>query len=138
LKLEPPTPDRMDRISSSAIINYENGLFLSIKNKLPVETLYLIDQLINDFLRNEDHDNTNDIMTFNKLRSDPGRIGLESIHDEVKKLQVLRDVKIPGNIFDNIPQKILKEYKQRISSELLGEIKRHPDDIKYSLLSIFF
>ncbi len=138
LKLEPPTSDRMDRISSSATIKYERRLFLSIKERLADETLYLIDHLIHEFAQYENYDNTDDIITFNKLRSDPGRIGLESILDEVKKLQVIRNLKIPENIFDDIPQKILKEYKQRISSELLGEIKRHPDEIRYSLLAIFF
>ncbi len=138
LKLEPPTPERLDRITSSAILNYKNRLFHSIKKKLSDETLKLIDCLINDFMQNEYDSNTDDIITYNKLKSDPGRIGLESILDEINKLQVIRNLKIPENIFDNIPQKILKQYKQRISSELLGEIKRHPDEIKYSLLSIFF
>ena len=87
LKLEPPTSDRMDRISSSATINYESRLFLSIKERLPDETLYLIDSLIHEFVENENHDNIDDIITFNKMRSDPGRIGLESILDEVKNFK---------------------------------------------------
>jgi len=72
------------------------------------------------------------------LRSDPGRICLESVFNEINKLQIIRKLNLPDNLFGNIPPKVLKGYKQRVSSELLGEIRRHPDEIRYSLLAVFF
>jgi TnpA family transposase len=138
IKLVPPTNDRMDRIISSTIKKYENNLFYSIQNSLPNETLLLIDELINNLSLMDDSNELKTTITFNELRSDPGRIGLESIFNEVKKLQMIKRLNIPDNLFDKIPQKTLKEYKQRVSSELLGEIRRHPDDVRYSLLSMFF
>lgn len=137
-KLEPPTSDRVERIIASAIKSYESTLFNSIRNTLPKESLSLIDALLKELSLYEDKEELKDTVTFNKLRSDPGRICLESVFNEIDKLQTIRKLKLPNDLFDNIPHKVLKEYKQRVSSELLGEIRRHPDEIKYSLLAIFF
>lgn len=131
LKVEPPSLERLERLVNSAIHSYEKDLHKGISNNLPVETKALIDALL--IKQNEVNSET-----FNNLKSDPGRIGLESVFNEIKKLKTVQKLKIPGDIFAQIPHKVLKEYKQRVSSELLGEIRRHPDTVKYSLLSIFF
>ena len=43
LKIEPTTPEIIERIISSAKNTYENNIFISIFNKLPVETIKKID-----------------------------------------------------------------------------------------------
>lgn len=42
------------------------------------------------------------------------------------------------NLFTNVPQKVLKKYRQRAVSEKLPELRRHPDPIRYTLLAAFF
>ena len=138
LKIEPPTAERMERLVISAISNYENNLFININSKISDESKFLIDDLIKKLSSYEDKEELKDTITFNDLRSDPGRIGLESVFNEIKKLQIIKKLNIPENLFDNIPQKVIKQYKHRVSSELLGEIRRHPSEVKYSLLSMFF
>lgn len=137
LKIEPPTPERMDRIVSSAVSAFEKKLFKSINNSIPSESRSLIDDLIVELEQKENKKDQNDI-TFSFLRSDPGRICLQTTFNELKKLRVIKALKIPEGIFAEIPPHALKKDKQRVSSELLGEVRRHPDDVKYSLLSIFF
>ena len=138
LKIEPPSPERSERLVLSAVANYEKNLFKKINERISSETKHYIDDLVKKLTLHEGNEELNETVTFNLLRSDPGRIGLESIFNEVKKLQTIKKLNIPNNLFDKIPLKALKEYKQRVSSELLGEIRRHPDDVKYSLLVIFF
>ncbi|HSA34344.1 MAG TPA: DUF4158 domain-containing protein, partial [bacterium] len=138
LKIEPPTPERIERLAISVIFNYERRLFEGIHRRVPSESILMIDALIKELSLYEDKEELKDTVTFNMLRSDPGRICLESVFNEIHKLQTIRKLKLPNDLFDNIPHKVLKEYKQRVSSELLGEIRRHPDEIKYSLLAIFF
>lgn len=41
-------------------------------------------------------------------------------------------------MFGDIPLKVLKKYKQRVSTEDLREMRRHPDPIRYTLLAAFF
>jgi len=138
LKFEPPTPDRIDRIISSALRNYEAAVFNDIASSIPMKTKVLIDEHVKMFSEDENNNTVEGSVSFNELRSDPGRIGLDSVFQEVKKLRMLRNLQVPLHLLDKLPQKVLKKYKQRVSSELLSEIRRHPDHVRYSLLSIFF
>lgn len=142
LHIEPPTPDRIERITRSAIFTYENQFFQETYNKLPTVAKYHMDNLI-DYLSNYeksdfDYTTESDSISFSELRSDPGRIGLESVFKEVVKLRTIQQLELPNDLFNNIPNKILKKYKQRVTSEDLKELRRHPDNIRYTLLAAFF
>src|SRR5699024_10892587 len=77
-------------------------------------------------------------MTFRALKSDPGRVGLHSVLQELNKLRTIRDLDLPHALFKGILQIILINYRLRVASEDLREIRRHPAPIRYTLLSIFF
>lgn len=97
--------------------------------------------LINDLTAYDENEidyNTEDSLSFSELRSDSGRIGLESVFKEVTKLKTIQQINISDNLFNNIPNKILKRYKQRAVSEDLRELRRHPEPLRYTLLSAFF
>lgn len=141
LKIEPPTIDQVDRLIKSAIFTYENQFFNEIYNKLSKETILKIDNLINNLTDYEDNEfdcSTVDSLSFNDLRSDPGRIGLESVFREITKLKTIQQLELPVNLFNKIPHKILNKYKQRVVSEDLRELRRHPEPLRYTLLSAFF
>ncbi|MDF2883726.1 MAG: transposase [Clostridiaceae bacterium] len=141
LQIEPPTPERIDRITKSAIFTYENKFFQETFDKLSKEALNKMDTLINDLTTYEenklDYSNSDNI-SFSDLRADPGRIGLESVFKEVTKLKTIQQINLPEDLFNNIPQKILKKYKLRAVSEDLRELRRHAKPLRYTLLSSFF
>lgn len=139
--IEPPKPDRLDRMVRSALYIYENEFFEDIFHKLNNDTITKMDILINDLTEYDESDfeYTNaDSLGFSDLRSDPGRIGLESVFREVVKLKTIQQLGIPENLFSNIPLKIIKKYKQRALSEDIRELRRHPEPVRYTLLSSFF
>lgn len=142
LQLEPPTPDRIDRITRSAIYTYENQFFQETYQKLSKETISKMENLINDLATYDesevDYTSDADSMSFSELRADPGRIGLESVFREITKLRTIKQLELPDNLFSNIPQKIIKRYKLRAVSEKLPELRRHPEHVRYSILSAFF
>lgn len=142
LQLEPPTPDRIDRITRSAIYTYENQFFQETYKKLSKETVSKMENLINDLVIYDesevDYISDSDSMSFSELRADPGRIGLESVFREITKLRTIKQLELPDNLFSNIPQKIIKRYKLRAVSEKLPELRRHPEHVRYSILSAFF
>ena len=139
MHIEPPTNDQINRIIRTAVSVSEKKFFQEIFENLPKKSILLIDSLINNFILSEEAESSSDgKFTFNELRSDPGRIGLESILKEIEKLRIIQQLELPENILNNTPNKILKKYKQRIISEDISEIRRHPETIRYSLLSIFF
>lgn len=137
LQLEPPSTDRIDRITRSAIYTYENQFFQETYQKLSKETVSKMENLINDLAAYDETEDT-DSISFSELRADPGRIGLESVFREVTKLRTIRQLGLPDNLFNNIPQKIIRRYKLRAVSEKLPELRRHPEHVRYTILSAFF
>jgi len=141
LHIELPTTERIERIVKSSISIYENQFFKDTFSKLSQDSITTMEDLLINLSAYEENelgfDDENSI-SFNELRSDPGRIGLESILKEIYKLKTIGQIKIPDNLFNNISPKILKKYKLRVVTEDLRELRRHPEAMRYTLLSIFF
>ncbi|MCL2321000.1 MAG: Tn3 family transposase, partial [Oscillospiraceae bacterium] len=144
LHIEPLTPERMERITRISIFTCESQFFQETYDKLSEVIMCKMDNLIEYLDSYESSDfnyNTEteaESMTFSELRSDPGRIGIESVFREVNKLRTIKQLEIPNTLFNNIPKKVLKKYKERVTTEDLREIRRHPDNVKYTLLASFF
>lgn len=142
LNIEPTTADQVERLTKSAIFTYESQFFEDTFQKLSKDSILKMDLLINDLTSYDEteFDGNTDIesLSFTNLRSDPGRIGLESVFREVNKLKTIQEVELPDNLFNNIPEKMLKKYKLRAVSEDLRELRRHPESLIYTLLSAFF
>ena len=52
------------------------------------------------------------------LRSDAGAANLESLFRETDKLNQLRELNLPDDLFDGISPKIIAAYQQRAAVEL--------------------
>lgn len=143
LKIVPPTPERIDRLIRSAINTYEEIFFKSTYQKLPKNSLAKLDSLVDSiaYLEDDSDETTccdNEQLSFHELKADPGRPGLESALKEINKLRTIRNLELPYNLFETTPYKVLKKYRQRVATEDLRELRRHPDYIRYTLLSAFF
>ena len=57
---------------------------------------------------------------------------------EIEKLRIIKELVIPQHLFLTTPLELLKKYKLRVGSELLSELRSHPEKVRYTLLSIFF
>ena len=134
IQVELPSEGRMERLVDSLVHSGEQAFYKETGDKLSLVTKDRLDRLVQSM------DGTWDgaVPDFNTLRSDPGRIGLESIFREIDKLATIRELKIPDSLFASTPVAILEKYRLRVASELLGEIRQHPNNIRHTLLSIFF
>ena len=74
---------------------------------------------------------------FNNLKTDPGRTSLDTILKEFDKLQCIRNLALPANLFTGVSPKVLQQYRQRASVEPPRELRRHPDPIRYTLVAAF-
>lgn len=84
LKIVPPTLDRIERLIRSSIHSYEETFFQATLQKLPSPTLTKLDSLIESIAYLEADDNEASIedngqITFNELKADPGRAGVDSV-----------------------------------------------------------
>lgn len=69
------------------------------------------------------------------LKADVGRIGGDSVLLELIKLSLIRQFDLPIQEFSELPVKWLQKYRRRTSTESSWELRRHPPEIRYSLIA---
>ncbi len=145
LKIELPTPERLQRIVRSAIRRFEDNFCDQTAKQLSTSVRSQLDKLLETAPSDSDSSSAKDTdsTTHNSpsplaiLKSDPGRLGLDSLISEAAKLKQLRQLELPANLFQGISNKVLLIYKQRVAVEPPRELRRHPDNRRYTLLSAF-
>jgi hypothetical protein len=146
LKIEPPTQERLQRIVRSAIRRFEDSFCEKTAQQLSSSICTPLDELLKTTSETDSSDsseetentaphNTPSLLAI--LKSDPGRIGLDSLISEADKLKQLRQLKLPDNLFQGISHKVLQIYKERVAIEPPRELRRHPDNRRYTFLSAF-
>lgn len=129
IKIEPPSEATLERLIRSALNLWEQRCFQQISAQLSRKTKRLLD----DYLE----DQTEVGASLKEIKSEVGNISNDSIAAEIAKLTQIREFSISPAIFNGFSWKFLNSYKDRILTEPLREIKRHPDHIRYALFAIF-
>jgi len=132
LKIEPFSPQYIERYIRSALTTFENKLFKKISNFLANNNK---ESLLN--LLEAQEKQSSEIYYLLHLKQDSGNVSLESILEEVKKINCIQEIGLPKSLFNGISQRILEKYKTRIMSERPSEIRDHKDSMKYSTLAMF-
>jgi len=141
LRIEPPTPDRFERIIRSAVHIHEQRLYEKVIGRLTPETQRKFDAILSTTrIEDDSHDEGSDAWetsTFAEFRKDPGPTGLESVLAEVAKLALIREIGLPTDLFQNTSPRVVQVYRQRATTEKPRELRRHPKPVRYTLLSAF-
>ena len=127
LKTIAPNRGIIIKIAQKASFKLESGFFQKISQSLTKQTKKVIDQLLEN----------SESMTFADLKKDPGRVSLESIKLEARKLSTLQNIGVEDSLLKVISKSYLSKIKRRVISESIHELKRHPSHTKYALLAIF-
>ena len=138
LHIEPPTPKRINRAIASALHSYETQFFATTMAQLSSVARAQLDALVAESAPASPSDAEMDepVSTLQELRSDPGRLGLETLLLEVAKLRRIRQIQLPPALFQQIPLRVLQRYRQRAASESPAALRDHPDPIRYTLLAV--
>ena len=111
LKIEPPTPDRMDRLLDSALALYREHFYRTIMDQLSPATIAGLNALITTAAPADLDDPADSAgpprTTFHTLRSDPGPMRVETATEEVQKLRILRDLQLPTTLFTTVPLSVV-------------------------------
>lgn len=138
VRIEPPTVDRIDRLIRSAIHQHEERFCSALLARLSPEAQTQLDALLlpaesfNDLLGRETAR-----AVLQELRTDPGRASLESIQEEIGKLERLRSLHLPADLFVALSPSVLRDYRQRASVEEPYELRRHPAPLRATLLAAY-
>jgi TnpA family transposase len=130
LHLEPPTPDRIDRLVRSAMHTAEERLCATILARLPAPCIAEMDALLTPSAATTEED-----PPLHALKADPGRVSLGSVLTAIAKLQRLRRVALPADLFAEVSPKLVQVYRQRAAAEPPRELRAHAAPIRYTLLA---
>ena len=143
LRIEPPSEGRVGRLLASARGRFESAFHSSVFAALPGKTRLRMDALLASDEEDVASKDEGASPTWDRRRSvvgwlkaDPGRVGLESVLEEVEKLRRVGEVGVPEGLFGSVSPKVLKAYRQRAATERPGELRAHPPEVRATLMAV--
>ena len=140
--LEPPTPERVERLIGSAFHHFETQLGARVFERLSPSTRQKLDALLVLEPSPAEEPQTSGAPASRQtilqdLRADSGRASLENLLRAMTKLERVRDLEVPLDLFDHVGPKVLQAYRQRVAVEAPYELRRHPEALRMTLLAVF-
>ena len=142
LSIEPPAADRIDRIVRAAIHAHDERFCAGILGRLAPATRGRLEALLRP-AANESSDPPSDQSTGTapalllRLRGDPGKPSLAGVQDELAKLELVREIDLPPDLFDGVLPHELERYRRRVAAEAPYELRRHPEAARLTWLAAF-
>jgi len=138
--LEPPGTERLRRLLRLAVAHHEERLVSDTAAQLSSAMCRALDTLVSTEPTELGSDD--DQMTLFLVRSDlasvkhdAGAVSVDTVLAEIVKLQRLRALGLPEQLFRGVPTKLVTQYRQRAASEPPRELRRHPPNVRHTLLA---
>ena len=139
LKIEPPTPGRIERLVRSALRRQDEKFCETTLARLSERTVAEMDALLSEPEASKDGvgggSSRREEPSLVRLRADPGRAGVEGARAELAKLARLRGLGLPGDLFRDTAPKVVRAYRRRAASESPSSLRAHPPAVRYTLLA---
>jgi hypothetical protein len=113
LRLEPPTPERIERLVRSALAGYEQQISATVRARLSTTSVEALDGLLTP-TKSSVADGELARAPLVELKTDPGPAGLDSVLAEIAKLQRLRAIELASDLFADVAPKVRQGYRQRV------------------------
>ena len=142
LAIEPPTADRMERIVRTALRTHEERFHADIYGRLSPAIRERLDKLLrpaegDSVSSSPDHMPGSAPAVLLKLRDNPGRPSVASMQEELAKLDLIRRIESPADLFDHTSPRYLERCRRRVVVEAPHELRRHPDAARITWLAAF-
>ena len=137
LRIEPPSPDRLDRLVRSVVHRHEEAWCDGLLVRLPSATQAGLDALLKAAPHSDVTGGSDNRAPLLALRAGAGHASLQSVGEEADKLACIRALALPADLFADLPSKVLLAYRRRVAAEELHELRRHPTAIRLTLLAAF-
>ena len=135
LAIEPPSADRVERITRTALRAHEERFHTGIYARLPPAIRARLDELVGSAESENITGGASAVLL--TLRSNPGRPSLASLQEELAKLELIRGVDLPIDLFDYTSARDLERCRRRVAVEAPYELRRHPDAARITWLAAF-
>ncbi|MHB8210021.1 MAG: Tn3 family transposase [Acidithiobacillus sp.] len=142
LAIEPPTPDRVERIVRTALRAHEDRFHADVYERLSPTMRDRLDALLRTEKAGGDDDAQDDAAgsapaVLLTLRGSPSRPSLASMQNELAKLNLIRGIDLPSKLFDRASPRDLERCRRRVLVEAPHELRRHPDAARITWLAAF-
>jgi len=142
LAIEPPTADRMERIVRTALRAHEERFHSDTYERLLPAIRERLDRLLRPAEGYSDSSSPDDMLgnapaALLKLRDNPGRSSVASMQEELAKLDLIRRIELPVDLFDRTSPRYLERCRRRVVVEAPHELRRHPDAARITWLAAF-
>jgi TnpA family transposase len=136
-KIEPPSADRIERVIHSAIHTYDERLCEAVWQRVPPDTRIKLNVLLLPSQVAPEPAAQFVPALLQELRADAGPASLETVVQELDKLDRVRSLQLPVDLFSAVPSKVLQSFRQRAAVEALYELRRHPEPLLTTLLAAY-
>ncbi len=135
LALEPPTSERVERIARAALRAHEERFHSDIYARLAPTIRACLDDLLGPA---ESAGVTGSApAALLTLRANPGRPSLASMQEELAKLDLIRRMALPSDLFDKASPRDLERCRRRVAVEAPYELRRHIEAARITWLAAF-
>lgn len=135
--IEPPAAEQIRRLIRAALQSHETQFCGSILQRLEKPVLDRLEALLQPLQSEPPEPESNDWSVWQAIKSDPGRAGLDSVLQAACRLQRVRELLLPVDLFKGVPPKLLNRYARRAAVEEPFELRRHALPLRATLLTAF-
>lgn len=138
--IEPPTPGQVGRLVGRAVKEFEVRFCRMTLDRPTHATRSRLDDLVTGDDGAEGQDGDGGVSRggrshFTELKTDPGAPGLESLLAEVNKLERVRRLELPADLFADVSEKLVAAWRARASKEYPANLERMKPPRRLTLLA---
>jgi len=123
-----PGSYRLDRLVRSLRSSHDDAMLAGVYDRLDDGSRARLNALLAD---------DGEGAAYTRLSADPGKPGLDSLLDEVAKLDLVRGLGLSGALLGDVHPNLVKRFRRRAAVESAWELRRHPDRIRLPLLTFY-
>ena len=134
--------ERVERIARAALRAHEERFHADIYGRLSPAIRERLDELLGSAEGEGDPSVADEVpgsapAALLTLRGNPGRPSLASMQEELAKLELIRRIDLPADLFNHASPRDLERCRRRVAVEAPHELRRHPDAARITWLAAF-
>lgn len=133
-RVEPPASRQIERLVASAVRSFEKGFCVRTAAALSPQSIARLEALVAE--PGDDPETAGGGRSFfDELKQDPGAPGLESLLAEISKLQRVRAVGLPPDLFEGISEKLVALWRVRAAKQYPSALRASAAPVRLTLLA---
>ncbi len=128
-RVEPPAPSRLDRALGAAQAAFDRDFTATTLRRLTAQAISALDELA----VTSPGERGGGLLA--ELRADPGQAGLDTVLAEIDKLDRIRSLGLPADLFDGVSDALVETWRARAARLFPSELRASPRPTRITLLA---